>query len=404
MRAQLVIPVLGLFAILVGSFLNFWPASAEEIQVPQIIDLESFADVQGTSVESFATAYLLSCESTQTGFWDVSSTWTNCGGGVPGNGDTIKINNGHVVTIRTFVGLFSVDIIIESGGELILEGSIGPGPGLLVMQNGSTVTNNGKLTIIGGEGFFSGSLIGFAPFSITNNNEIIINGGSGIQSGQIQVQGFVSPSFFDNHGIISITGGSGSFAGLLFNIVTPVNNFCDGIISIGTGNYVNQGPLISHGIITVSPSGLFDNRNIIQHSTPLPSGIINQGTILQIDSICSIQVDIDIKPGSDPNSINTKSGGTVPVAILGSDTFDVTDVDVTTLAFGPSGATPKHDLTDSVVYISHLEDVNNDGFTDLVSHYVQKETGLLSSDIEACITGQTTGGTAIEGCDSVRVK
>ena len=117
-----------------------------------------------------------------------------------------------------------------------------------------------------------------------------------------------------------------------------------------------------------------------------------------------VSVDIDIKPRSDPNSINPKSGGAVPVAILGSDTFDVTDVDVITLAFGPSGATPKHDLTDPTVYASHLEDVNGDGFTDLVSHYVQKETGLLSSDIEACITGQTTDGTAIEGCDSVRVK
>ena len=110
----------------------------------------------------------------------------------------------------------------------------------------------------------------------------------------------------------------------------------------------------------------------------------------------TITLEIDIKPGSDPNSINTKSMGLVPVAILGSDAFDVTEVDVITLEFGPAGATPAHD--------GHFEDVNGDGFTDLVSHYVQKETGLSSGDPEACITGETLDGTPIGGCDSVRVK
>jgi len=110
-------------------------------------------------------------------------------------------------------------------------------------------------------------------------------------------------------------------------------------------------------------------------------------------------VEIDIKPGSDPNSINPRSMGVVPVAILGSDTFDVFDVDVTTLAFGPGGAAPVH-LDNGAVPDDHYEDVNDDGITDLVTHYVQKEA--LPAAPEACLTGALDNGTLIEGCDSVR--
>ena len=115
-----------------------------------------------------------------------------------------------------------------------------------------------------------------------------------------------------------------------------------------------------------------------------------------------IPLHIDIKPGSDPNSIKLRNKGVIPLAILGTDTFDVTDVDVTTLEFGPNGVGPAHDLTDPIVYADHLRDVNDDGFTDLVSHYRIQETGISVGDTEACVTGQTTDGVSIEGCDAVR--
>jgi hypothetical protein len=94
-------------------------------------------------------------------------------------------------------------------------------------------------------------------------------------------------------------------------------------------------------------------------------------------------VTIDIKPWSDPNSINPEGRGVVPVAIHGSDTFDVTTIDFSSIRFGPAGgpydAEPVHD--------GHIEDVNSDGWADLVVHFMTQETGLSPCDREGTIIG-----------------
>jgi hypothetical protein len=109
-----------------------------------------------------------------------------------------------------------------------------------------------------------------------------------------------------------------------------------------------------------------------------------------------LRPEIDIKPDGDLNSINPGSRGVIPVAVLGSDSFDVADVDVTTLAFGPAGASLANR------HGPHFEDLDGDGLTDLRVHFRIEESGIAFGDITACLTGETVNGSLFEGCDAVR--
>lgn len=106
-------------------------------------------------------------------------------------------------------------------------------------------------------------------------------------------------------------------------------------------------------------------------------------------------VDIDIKPGSVPNSINPKSKGVIPVAILTTDIFDATTVDPLSVKFGPNGATEAHKR-------GHIEDANGDGNPDMVLHFNTQKTGIKCGDTSASLTGKALDGQDIEGSDSIQ--
>lgn len=105
-----------------------------------------------------------------------------------------------------------------------------------------------------------------------------------------------------------------------------------------------------------------------------------------------IEVEIDIKPGSDPNSINLNSKGVVPVAVLNTNDFDPYDVDPGAILF--AGAFPVRWT---------MEDVDGDGDLDMLFHFKTQKLVLDGDSIEATLTGKTYSGTPIEGTDTVNI-
>jgi hypothetical protein len=90
-------------------------------------------------------------------------------------------------------------------------------------------------------------------------------------------------------------------------------------------------------------------------------------------------VAVDIHPGSCPNPLNTKSGGLTPVAILGTENFDVEKIDITTITLNGVPIT-KHSYEDVGTPevpmlgkpLDHLacNEAGPDGFQDLTIKFV----------------------------------
>jgi hypothetical protein len=116
---------------------------------------------------------------------------------------------------------------------------------------------------------------------------------------------------------------------------------------------------------------------------------------LTIASSPTTSVNIDIQPGSFPNSLNPRSQGVIPVAILTTDTFDAVTVDPLSVEFGPKGAMETHGQ-------GHIEDVNGDGHLDLVLHFNTQDTGIQCGQASAALTGETFAGQLIQGSDSIQ--
>ncbi len=120
-------------------------------------------------------------------------------------------------------------------------------------------------------------------------------------------------------------------------------------------------------------------------------------TFYGIAAVAKIEVEIDIKPGSDPNPINPGSKGLVPVAIFSSPEFEATQVDPTSVFLAGAGVA----VRGKGKLMAHEEDVNGDGLVDLVVQVETQGFDDLGAGGTVELTGITFGGENIVGYDEV---
>ncbi len=115
----------------------------------------------------------------------------------------------------------------------------------------------------------------------------------------------------------------------------------------------------------------------------------------------SIQVvEIDINPRSNTNCFDDDGHGIISVAILGSANLDVAQIDLSTIAMEGLPVAMNHNGTK---FLTRIEDIDNDGFDDLVV-LIENIAGVFESGGEvALLTGELFDGTFIEGSDSICV-
>jgi hypothetical protein len=128
-----------------------------------------------------------------------------------------------------------------------------------------------------------------------------------------------------------------------------------------------------------------------------------------------IEVAVDIKPTSCPNPLNTKSNGVLPVAILGTDEFDVYEVNPETVTL--AGVAPlRWDYEDVATPVDDDAEFcectteGPDGYLDMTFKFSTQDIvaalGMVADGdvIPLNLEGETFGGTDIEGADCVWIK
>ena len=157
-------------------------------------------------------------------------------------------------------------------------------------------------------------------------------------------------------------------------------------------------------------------------TTYLGSFAFDENITLVLEDGETINVYFDIKPGSCPNPINTKSKGKLPVAICGTEDFDVTTIDPETILLSregyEEGVAPLRWSYEDVATpfegeLCDCHDLNGDGIMDLSLEFKTQEVfdtleleTVGGETIPLIINGnlkEEDGGTPIIGQDCVWV-
>jgi len=174
------------------------------------------------------------------------------------------------------------------------------------------------------------------------------------------------------------------------------------------------------------PSATVFTTDALPTSPPNPADFTSNGTFLSLEFIDPLDPDnwafvfadiasivigptrlsLDIKPGSCPNPLNTntRSKGRLPMAILGTEDFDVSDIDPDSISIAGTVLPQKTpSIEDESAPVDGDEcacQVSTDGINDLVVHFSRREiiTALALDTMEpGTVVPITVEGTLLDG-------
>lgn len=127
-----------------------------------------------------------------------------------------------------------------------------------------------------------------------------------------------------------------------------------------------------------------------------------------------IEVAVDIKPGSCPNPLNVRSKGVLPVAILGTEDFDVKAIDVASIRLAGVGP-DRSGYEDLAAPVSDTNDCDRitdgpDGFPDLILKFetqrIVEAIGDVNNgdEVQLELIGVLFNETPIEGADYILIR
>ncbi|MFC1572684.1 right-handed parallel beta-helix repeat-containing protein [Candidatus Eisenbacteria bacterium] len=124
---------------------------------------------------------------------------------------------------------------------------------------------------------------------------------------------------------------------------------------------------------------------------------------------------VDVKPGSCPNSVNLKSKGVTPMAIVGAVDFDVHEIDISSMLLEGTVAPTRfnyEDVSTPIVASGECECVAEgpDGFEDLTLKFRTQDLKdalgpvQIGEEVVLTLTGTLLNGTPFEGTDCIVVR
>lgn len=121
----------------------------------------------------------------------------------------------------------------------------------------------------------------------------------------------------------------------------------------------------------------------------------------------TVEIAIDIIPGSAANPVRTDRAGKLPVAVLATAQFDPATLLLETVRLGDESAPDAPVLQQGKTWMAGLEDVNGDGLIDLVLHFsvpvLMANGDLHPATTHLVLTGETSAGDSARGEDVVSI-